>query len=87
MVFQIFNMRVEKGAYCESDVDILRQADMKLRDLFLQETGVDPLVQATTIASACNMVYRRNHLKPDTIGLIPSGGYRRHEKQSVIGIK
>lgn len=80
-------MLVEKTTYCESDVTILREADMELRELFLSETGVDPLVQATTIASACNLVYRRNFLKPDTIGLIQPGGYRRHEKQSVIAIK
>ena len=80
-------MRKEKEEYCESDVVILRQADMKLRELFIRETGVDPLVQSTTIASACNLVYRRNFLKPDTLALIPPGGYRRHEKQSVVAIK
>ena len=80
-------MRVEKDAYCESDVDILRRADMKFRDLFLAETGVDPLVQSTTIASACNVVFRSSFLLPNTIGLIPPGGYRRHKKQSAIAIK
>ena len=60
---------------------------MKLRDNVISETGVDPLVQATTIASSCNLVFRGCYLKPDTIGLIPPGGYRRHEKQSVIAIK
>ena len=80
-------MRAEKGAYCESDVEILRLADMKLRELFIRETGVDLLVQATTIASACNLVFRRNFLKPETLALIPPGGYRRHERQSVVAIK
>ena len=80
-------MRTEKMEYCESDVNILREADMKLRELFIRETGVDPLVQATTIASACNLVYRRNFLPPETLALIPPGGYRRHERQSVIAIK
>ena len=68
-------------------MDILRQASMKFRDDFIAGSDVDPLVQATTIASACNLDFRKNHLKPDTIGLIPPGGYRRHEKQSVIAIK
>ena len=80
-------MRAEKGAYCESDVEILRLADMKLRELFIRETGVDLLVQATTIAGACNLVFRRNFLKPETLALIPPGGYRQHERQSVIAIK
>ena len=80
-------MRKEKLAYCESDVAILREASMKFRDLFLTETTVDPLSEAVTIASACNRVYRKNYLQPNTIGLIPPGGYRRNEKQSIIAIK
>ena len=82
-----FNMREEKATYCESDVQILREGDMHFRDLFKEETGVDPLVEATTIASACMLVYRRNYLQRDTIALVPPGGYRRHEKQSVKALK
>ena len=80
-------MRKEKHDYCESDVMILRQASMKFRDLFKRETTVDPLTESVTIASACNRVFRKNFLKPNTIGIIPPGGYRRHEKQSAIAIK
>ena len=84
---KVFDLRAEKEEYCESDVTILRQADMKFRDLFIRETGVDPLAQATTIASACSLVYRRNHLQPDTIGLVPPGGYRRYERHSQTAMK
>lgn len=80
-------MMKEKNNYCNLDVTILRKADMKFRDNFLQLTHVDPLVNAITIASACNLEYRKNHLKPNTIGLIPPGGYFRRERHSIIAIK
>jgi len=32
-------------------------------------------LQSVTIASACNKLMRKRFLKPNTIGLIPSGGY------------
>ena len=80
-------MRKEIALYCESDVDILRRAMMKFRDIFIKETGVDPFHRPSTIASACNRVYRENYLEEDLIGLIPPGGYRRREKQSVTALK
>ncbi|KAG5866291.1 hypothetical protein JTB14_023254 [Gonioctena quinquepunctata] len=44
-------------------------------------------MEATTIASACNKVYRRNFLKPNTIGIIPKRGYRWRDNQSKIAIQ
>jgi hypothetical protein len=38
--------------------------------------------ESITIASACNKVLRKRFLKPDTIGLIPTGGYTSIIKQS-----
>jgi G:T-mismatch repair DNA endonuclease (very short patch repair protein) len=32
-------------------------------------------LESITIASACNKVLRKQFMKPDTIGLIPAGGY------------
>ena len=59
---------------------------MAFRALFVSETGIDPLSESITIASACNRVYRSLFLEPNVIGLIPPGGYRRAEKQSSIAI-
>ncbi|CAH2012950.1 unnamed protein product, partial [Acanthoscelides obtectus] len=73
--------------YCISDVEILTQACLKFRDLMKTETTVDPFQESTTIASCCNKVFRRNFLKPETIGVIPKGGYRWRENQSKIAIQ
>ena len=45
-------------------------------DSLLILANVDVFLEAITIASACNKVLRERFLKPNTIGLIPIGGYR-----------
>jgi hypothetical protein len=44
---------------------------------------IDVFQESITIASACNKVMRKRFLKPDTIGLIPKGGYTSNIKQSI----
>lgn len=83
----IFDFQKELVEYCISDVDILAQACIKFRSLFLTECNVDPFREATTIASACNLVFRRNYLKENTIGLIPKKGYRLVDNQSSIALQ
>ncbi|CAH2018663.1 unnamed protein product [Acanthoscelides obtectus] len=65
----VFDFQKEIVEYCISDVEILTQACLKFRDLMKTETTVDPFQESTTIASCCNKVFRRNFLKPETIGL------------------
>ncbi len=54
---------------------MLRQACQVFRREFLEVGNIDVFQEYVTIASACNKVLRRLFLKPDTIGLIPTGGY------------
>ena len=81
----VFDMAKEITKYCRSDVDILRRGCIQFQQLFKTTTGVDPFAACITIASACNLVFRRNFLKPDTIAIFPQ---KRHiETQSVIALK
>ena len=41
----------------------------------LHDHGIDPFKKSTTIASACQFVYRDLFLQPDTISIIPPGHY------------
>lgn len=82
-----FNFEKEIVDYCISDVDVLTKACVKFRKLFLEQCNVDPFVEVTTIASACHLVFRRNYLQANMIGLIPNKGYRNTENQSLIAIK
>lgn len=49
--------------------------------------GIDPFANCITIASACNLVFRSNFLRPDTIGIIPAQGYRPEEKHCVKALQ
>jgi len=60
---------------------------MSIRDMFIEETTVDPFENSLTVASACNKVYRKMFLQPKTIGIIPYNGYRGKDKQSATAIK
>ncbi|CAC5385562.1 unnamed protein product [Mytilus coruscus] len=75
-VKSIFDCSVELLKYCRLDVDILRRCCLKFRELFMtlsnaDDEGIDPFATCITIASACNLVFRTNFLRPDTIGIIP----------------
>ncbi|XP_054259601.1 uncharacterized protein LOC128984320 [Macrosteles quadrilineatus] len=82
-----FNIKKELQEYCMSDVDILAQACLKFRSIFLKECNVDPFLETVTIASACNLAFRQNFLKPNTIGIIPKNGYRLVDNQSAIALQ
>jgi hypothetical protein len=62
-------------SYCQDEVTVLRQACHIFRREFLAIGNIEVFLEATSIASACNKVLRKLFLKPDTIGLTPTGGY------------
>ena len=68
------NKRVLES-YCQDEVTVLKQVCQVIRREFLRVGNIEVFMEAVTIASACNTVLRKQFLKPDTIGLIPTGGY------------
>ena len=84
---KIFCNKQELLAYCIDDVNVLRQACCALRNLFLKLVKMDPFRQAITISSICNKVFRTMFLKSDTVGIIPRGGYRIGDRQSVEALQ
>lgn len=84
---KVFDFQKELREYCESDVEILKQSCLKFRKLFMEIGQIDPFVEAVTIASACNMYYRKHHLPLNRIAVIPHGGYRKEERQSLMALK
>ena len=71
----VFDNRRVLETYCQDDVTVLRQACRVFRREFIQIGNIEVFLEAITIASSCNKVLRKQFLKPDTIGLIPTGGY------------
>jgi len=60
---------------------------MKFRDIFMAETTVDPFGRSLTIASACNLVFRKLFLKKNKIGIVPSNNYHPADNQSIMALK
>ena len=77
----IYNLKNELIKYCKQDVDILRRACMNFRSIFLKY-NVCPFTESVTIASACSVLFRKNFLKNETIGIIPTVGYAQTGENS-----
>ncbi|XP_031348773.1 uncharacterized protein LOC116174886 [Photinus pyralis] len=83
----VFNFKEELIEYCVSDVDILAQSCLKFRQLMIKEGNVCPFTESVTLPGACNKIFRRGFMTPNTIGLIPKGGYRHCDNQSKIATR
>jgi hypothetical protein len=70
---KFFRNKEELLSYCMDDVSVLKQACWPFRILFWKLVKMDPFLQAITIPSICNKVFRTMFLKPDNAGLIPGG--------------
>ncbi|KAL3109583.1 hypothetical protein niasHT_016927 [Heterodera trifolii] len=91
---QKFDLKEKLPEYCCNDVQILTHALVELRREFKQITqrngkhvGIDILWQAMTIASACVKNYALNHLKQNSLAIVPEKGYTPQQNQSALAIK
>jgi hypothetical protein len=55
----VVNFQEEIVSYCRSDVNILRRCCLEFRELFRDVTDIDLIEKCLTIASACNLVFRK----------------------------
>ena len=78
----VFDNRRVLEQYCQDDVTVLRQACQIFRRNFMEIGNIEVFLEALTIASACNKVLRKKFLKPETIGLLPPGGYSANNRNS-----
>lgn len=71
-----FNFQVEIQKYSIADVNVIRKSCIKLRKLFYDLIGIDPLVATSTIASASMAAYRTNFILLNTIHLTTFPSWR-----------
>ena len=82
----VFDFRKEITSYCRSDVDILAKCCLLYREMFKDQTRIDPFDKALTIASYCHQVYRTKFLEKDTIAIF-SHARQLKANQSITAIK
>jgi len=80
---ETFNLERDLEKYCANDVLILLQSIMSFRQLFKDQTGLDPLSRAFTLASVGLEYFRSNILEERTIGITPIEGYVSQRKSSI----
>ena len=71
-----FNFYQEMIDYCKSDVALLKAGCEAFQQEFERQAGFNPMAKCITIASACNLYWRKHHLTPNTIVVEPLGGWR-----------
>ena len=84
---EVFANRRILEQYCQDDVTVLREACQIFRREFIEIGNIEVFLESFTIASACKKVLRKLFLKPETIGLIPTGGYscnNNYNKKAMI---
>jgi len=78
----VYDNRQALESYCQVDVTVLRQPCRVFRREFMHVGNIEVFLESATIASACNKFVHKRFLQPDTIGLIPNGGYTCNNKYS-----
>ena len=71
-----FNFRQEMIRYYKSDVALLKAGCEAFQQEFERKAGFNPMAKCITIASVCNLYWRKHHLTPNTITVEPLGGWR-----------
>ena len=72
----VYDFAKELEEYCQSDVDILQRGCEAFCQEFESHAGFNPFAKCVTIASACNLYWRKFHLPADTIAVQPPSGWR-----------
>ena len=84
----VFNFKKELQEYCESDVQLLKAGCEKFVEEFSSIAGFNPLLRCVTIASACNLFWRKKLLQPDLIAVEPVRGWHGAQvNQSKVALK
>lgn len=71
----IFDFQQELIAYCQSDVQLLKQGCTQFQQEFKTLTNFNPMKECITIASACNRSFRTNCILPGTLACEPVLGW------------
>ena len=82
----VFDFRKEIIKYCRSDVDILAKCCLLYREMFKNETDIDPFDKTLTIASYSMQVYSTKFLEKDTVAIF-SHTRQLKQKQSAEALQ
>ena len=83
----VFDFQKELEDYCKSDVDILQNGCEKFCEEFKSKAGFNPFEKCSTIASACNLYWRKHHLHNNIAVQPPQGWHGARVNQSWVALQ
>ena len=83
----IFDFRKEMERYFRSDVDILRRGCACFRQQLISISGLDPFVEACTVAQVSIRIWRKYHMPENCIAIIPPEVYPNQKKYSIKAVR
>ena len=83
----MFDFQQELWDYCVSDVHLLKEGCLTFCRDFEVTAGFNPMEHCLTIASACNVAYRRNWMPKKMIAVEPLRGWRATQQQSKVALE
>lgn len=84
----VFDYKKELVEYCISDVKLLKEGCLAFRQIIFDITkGVDCFKECVTLASLCHLIFRKDHMMPKSIGIIPILGFNPEQRSSMIALQ
>ena len=83
----IFDFQRELLTYYQSDVRLLKKGCMTFQSQFKEIGSFNPMQDCITIASACNVAYRKKWMPEDEIAVEPVRGWRPTHNQSHVALE
>ena len=83
----VFDFQQELEDYCKSDVDILQNGCEKFCEEFKRKAEFNPFEKCSTIASACNLYWRKRHLHDNIAVQPPQGWHGARVNQSWVALQ
>ena len=83
----VFDFQQELEDYCKSDVDILQNGCEKFCQEFKSKADFNPFEKCSTIASACNLYWRKHHLHGNIAVQPPQGWHGARVNQSWVALQ
>lgn len=81
---QSYNLRDEAIFYCNNDVTLLRLGCLKFMDEIIDIGDVNPFVECFTLAQLALIIYRKNFMPRNKLGIVPRNNYHPNTTQSKI---
>ena len=82
----VFDFKKELRAYCIDDVNVLRLACIKFREIFISIANIDPF-QYVTIASLCLTLYTSNDMPENVIAIDKKAIQEKYSKKSIAWLE